>query len=451
MNNMSAYTFFDVETPNRNNDRICSIGVERVDKNGTVEYSEHFFVDPEQGFDRVNVDVHHITPSQIKGKPTFAELWEKELSAVMQGSVLVAHNASFDMGVLNKTFDCYEIEKPQLNYIDTLIESRRHLTLPDYKLPTVADYFGVVLTHHHDAMADTHACEGVYWGLVEQFGIGLDSSIPYIWVPYDPCARKDVSCDQVMTDLYGIALGLSADMVIRPEEIAGLQEWLERNKRLRQTAFICDAFNLIEDVLSDGVVTKSEHSSILSIARPFVQNGHNKAETVAMQALIGFLRGISCDSKINLREARALQAWMDEVCVVENSDFKAVRSTVERVLDDGVLDVHEEQELLSLFDKIVNPAACQETPSGAIVFEGSKFVLTGDFSRGSKADVASFIEERGGAVAKSISKKVAYVVVGGEGSAAYAYGNYGTKVKKAMELQDDGFPIQIIQEDQLEM
>lgn len=39
-----ALTFLDVETPNRSNSKICSIGVVRTDANGNTEYERHFYV-----------------------------------------------------------------------------------------------------------------------------------------------------------------------------------------------------------------------------------------------------------------------------------------------------------------------------------------------------------------------------------------------------------------------
>ena len=76
-------------------------------------------------------------------------------------------------------------------------------------------------------------------------------------------------------------------------------------------------------------------------------------------------------------------------------------------------------------------------------------MLTGDFAHGEKAQVAAFIEQRGGVVRGKVSGKTSYVVVGSLGSGAYAYGAYSTKVKKAMQLQEQGKPVSIITEDQL--
>ena len=103
----------------------------------------------------------------------------------------------------------------------------------------------------------------------------------------------------------------------------------------------------------------------------------------------------------------------------------------------------EEKRLLALFRRITNPVA---SICDAIVYKGRRFVLTGNFAYGDRGEVEAVIRERGGEIAASVSGKVSYVVVGAEGSERYANGEYGSKVKKAMELQDKGKPIQIIAE-----
>ena len=59
------------------------------------------------------------------------------------------------------------------------------------------------------------------------------------------------------------------------------------------------------------------------------------------------------------------------------------------------------------------------------------------------------ILQNGGQVLSGVSKKCDYVVVGDEGSDAWTTKNYGSKVKKALELQSKGDDIQIVSEDAL--
>jgi len=106
---LSGMLFFDVETPNRQNSKICSIGVVRTDQCGHTEYENSFLVDPEQGFDSRNIGIHGITPSQVHGQPTFDRLWAAELRSVFSDCVVVAHNACFDINVLGKTLAVTEL------------------------------------------------------------------------------------------------------------------------------------------------------------------------------------------------------------------------------------------------------------------------------------------------------------------------------------------------------
>lgn len=207
------------------------------------------------------------------------------------------------------------------------------------------------------------------------------------------------------------------------------------------------ARDLIDRVLKKGAVDAQDHSALLNLTRPFVVDGHNTQETVCFQQLLGIVKGISADRQISESEARRLKDWISK-CNANFSDgeFSAIEKELDDVLADGVVDSEEESRLLALFDKIVNPmnSSCK-----AISYEGKKFVLSGNFTFGEKSDVEAVIKERGGEVVKGVSGKVSYVVVGNEGSDKYANGEYGSKVKKAMELQSKGKPVQIIMESDL--
>jgi DNA ligase (NAD+) len=53
-----------------------------------------------------------------------------------------------------------------------------------------------------------------------------------------------------------------------------------------------------------------------------------------------------------------------------------------------------------------------DEPQGPQPFEGMRFVVTGRLEGFTRTDAESFIKDRGGAVAGSVSKKTDYVVVG---------------------------------------
>lgn len=95
---MSIYIVFDVETPNRANNRISAIGISTIE-DGKIVDNYFSLVNPETHFDSFNTQLTGIDAKKVKNAPNFAELWKK-IEPIMSRGILVAHNATFDMNVL---------------------------------------------------------------------------------------------------------------------------------------------------------------------------------------------------------------------------------------------------------------------------------------------------------------------------------------------------------------
>lgn len=145
---LEKITVFDVETPSRRNDRICAIGLVRIE-NGAVVDRKCSLVDPQCEFDAVNIEVHGIKETDVIGAPTFAELWNEIEPWFLDGAVAV-HNAHFDISVLRKTLKAYGLPFPKLRYMDTMVLAPEFWPdLPDRKLDSVCSYLGISLDHHN--------------------------------------------------------------------------------------------------------------------------------------------------------------------------------------------------------------------------------------------------------------------------------------------------------------
>jgi len=150
------YIAFDVETPNRCNNRMSAIGISVVE-DGEITEEFYSLVDPEQPFDWFNTQLTGISAESVEGAPTFPELWEK-IEPLMSSGVLAAHNAGFDMGVLRKCLEHYGIEwKETAQGLCTVVMGRRLLPGISHKLNDMCDYYGIGLDHHR-ADSDSHAC-----------------------------------------------------------------------------------------------------------------------------------------------------------------------------------------------------------------------------------------------------------------------------------------------------
>ena len=150
------YIVFDVETPNRYNDRMSAIGISVIE-DGDITEEFFSYVDPEAPFDRFNTQLTGIDENTVFGAPTFPELWEI-IEPKMSSGILAAHNAVFDLGVLKHCLKDYGILwKNAVRYCCTVQMGRRLVPGISHRLNVMCDHYGIRL-RHHQADSDSHAC-----------------------------------------------------------------------------------------------------------------------------------------------------------------------------------------------------------------------------------------------------------------------------------------------------
>lgn len=154
------FVAIDTETADYANACPCSIAIVTV-KNNEIVSSASWLVDPECEFNPYAVQVHHITPDDVRAAPTLPEIWPEVLERIGKLPI-VAHNCKFDLAVLRKSVSRYGLFFPQNRTYCTMTISRRLLPdISNYRLSTLCDYFGISLTNAHDAEADAVACARV--------------------------------------------------------------------------------------------------------------------------------------------------------------------------------------------------------------------------------------------------------------------------------------------------
>lgn len=152
----NRFIVFDVETPNRYNDRMSAIGV-TVIEDGIIKDSFFSYVNPETFFDFFNTQITGINEDTVAGAPAFPELW-KTIAPIMGSGILVAHNAVFDLAVLKKCLLGYGIDwKDRIPYCCTVRMGRAILPQIKHSLDVVCRYYGIPLSHHQ-ADSDSKAC-----------------------------------------------------------------------------------------------------------------------------------------------------------------------------------------------------------------------------------------------------------------------------------------------------
>jgi DNA polymerase-3 subunit epsilon len=158
LNLAMKFVTIDFETATADRDSACEVGLAFVE-DGQVRETKSWLVKPPSYpyFDPFNISIHGIYPADVANQPTWAELWP-EVRPLLEGQLVIAHNAGFDFSVLRRTLEAYQLPFPTLQYACSYIFSKKIWTgLPAYDLKSLCRFHGISLQHHR-AASDAQAC-----------------------------------------------------------------------------------------------------------------------------------------------------------------------------------------------------------------------------------------------------------------------------------------------------
>ncbi|WP_226578848.1 PolC-type DNA polymerase III [Halobacillus litoralis] len=165
----AVYVVFDVETTGLSAvyDKIIELAAVKVQGGEIIDRFESF-ANPHQPLSQTTIDLTGITDDMVKDAPEIEEVL-KDFHQWTGEDILVAHNASFDMGFLNAGYQSIDLGKSTNPVIDTL-ELARFLVpeLKNHRLNTLCKKFDIELTQHHRAIYDAEATGYLLWKLVKK-------------------------------------------------------------------------------------------------------------------------------------------------------------------------------------------------------------------------------------------------------------------------------------------
>ena len=174
--NEATFACFDFETtgfsPNR--DRVIEVAVVTVTR-GMVGSSWTSLINPGDDVELGATHIHGIKRDWIRSAPSFAEI-AGTLFSLLDGKVLVAHNANFDLGFLRS-----EMSRAQLLAKGTLFPHWDTMKAADFapslpasrKLVDVAAAFGVKIANAHQALDDALAVAEIVAAVTETIGSSI--------------------------------------------------------------------------------------------------------------------------------------------------------------------------------------------------------------------------------------------------------------------------------------
>lgn len=150
------YLVIDFETTGlspESGDRACEIGAVKL-RGGAVMETFGTLIDPQRPISAGAYAVNGISPQMLVGAPIFSEIAEK-LREMMDGAVLVAYNAPFDVGFLASEFRLAGYPRFTNSIADALAIARQLFPgLGRYPQENVARVAGIPFPVKHRALED---------------------------------------------------------------------------------------------------------------------------------------------------------------------------------------------------------------------------------------------------------------------------------------------------------
>ncbi len=164
-----AYTVFDTETTGLNpgeGDEILQIGATRIVA-GKLRREDVFeqLVDPQRDIPEAGIPIHGITPEMVQGAPVIDAVLPA-FHAFAQDTVLVAHNAAFDMRFLElkQQRTGLVFDQPVLDTL--LLSAVVHPQQESHRLEAIAERLGVNVLGRHTAVGDAMVTAEIFLKLI---------------------------------------------------------------------------------------------------------------------------------------------------------------------------------------------------------------------------------------------------------------------------------------------
>jgi DNA polymerase-3 subunit epsilon len=164
-----SYSVFDTETTGLQpaaGDEILQIGAARI-VNGRLLQQEHFdqLVDPQRSIPEAGIPIHGIRPEMVAGQPTIVQVLPA-FHRFVQDTVLVAHNAAFDLRFLQlkEASSGVRFDQPVLDTL--LLSAVVHPNQPSHTLEAIAERLGVTVRGRHTALGDAVVTAEVFLRLL---------------------------------------------------------------------------------------------------------------------------------------------------------------------------------------------------------------------------------------------------------------------------------------------
>ena len=169
-NSFSSIIGLDFETANANRSSACAVAAVKYDLSGRLIDKYSTLINPHEPFDFFNILIHGIDEYMVADAPGIDEAMTGVFNLIDSESLVVCHNAAFDMSVLRYSLEGKTITIPDFTFTCTYRLASRVLPKNvSYSLPDVAEQCGLSGLIHHNAESDADTCAQILLYLINMF------------------------------------------------------------------------------------------------------------------------------------------------------------------------------------------------------------------------------------------------------------------------------------------
>jgi DNA polymerase III subunit epsilon len=215
------FVAIDVETANADMSSICQIGLVSF-KEGELCEEWKSYVDPEDFFDGINISIHGIDESTVRGAPQLPEIADI-LYMFLDEKITVCHT-HFDRVSIRKAFDKYNIRPPKNIWLDSARVARRtwkEFAWGGYGLCNICEKLEYKFKHH-DALEDAKAAGYIMLTAMQQSSLDLEGWLRRINQPIFGKVIKQIPDVNPEGPLYGEVIVFTGALELRRAEAADI-------------------------------------------------------------------------------------------------------------------------------------------------------------------------------------------------------------------------------------
>lgn len=312
---LSGFAVIDVETTGSSphDDRVIEVAVIRTDATGNITSEYASLVNPQR--DPGPTHVHGISPADLSEAPRFAEVLG-DVFAALQGSVLVAHGASYVLAFLQAEIARAEFTLPEAPAICTHELANRMLRGAPHGLSERAAAIGHVLAHPNHARHDARAVAA----LLQHFG-RLQASAGA--QPFQRELDKARGVRWPRVPRTGRALTRRASVAQRAAEDAYLARLVDRLPPSASPAppEVRAYLRQLDEILEDRRVTAQEAEALYELAKRLGAGGEDLTRA-HRSYLTGLVRAALLDGVVTAVEGADL-ARVTQLLGLTEADLQA--------------------------------------------------------------------------------------------------------------------------------